>query len=53
MKKTKKNQVKILRNYIEKAILKTADIEANPLDNSIERINTELKKVLSLIDEIK
>jgi hypothetical protein len=44
-----RKQLETLRNYIEKAIWKSAEIETN--DWKITKVNSELIKLLDLVDE--
>ena len=44
-----RKQLETLRNYIEKAIWKSAQIETN--DWKISKVNAELIKLLDLVDE--
>lgn len=49
----KANQIRVLKSYIEKAIKKTTEIESSPFDKRIEKVNTELTRLIGLIDQIK
>lgn len=37
MTKMKEQQIRVLKNYIEKAISKAAEIKSNPFDNRLEK----------------
>lgn len=50
MNAKERKQLEVLRNYIEKAIWKSAEIET---DNwKINKVNAELIKLIDLIDEV-
>lgn len=50
MKAKERKQLEVLRNYIEKAIWKSMEIET---DNwKIKKINAELTKLIALVDEV-
>ncbi len=45
-----RKQIEVLRNYIEKAIWKSMEIQT---DNwKIKKVNAELTKLIALIDEV-
>lgn len=46
-----RKQLETLRNYIEKAIWKSAEIETN--DWRISKVNAELIKLIDLVDEAR
>lgn len=50
MKAKERKQLEVLRNYIEKAIWKSMEIET---DNwKIKKVNAELTKLIALVDEV-
>lgn len=50
MNSKERKQLEVLRNYIEKAIWKSMEIKT---DNwKIKKVNSELTKLISLIDEV-
>ena len=50
MKVKERKQLEVLRNYIEKAIWKSMEIET---DNwKIKKVNAELTELIKLIDEV-
>lgn len=50
MKAQERKKIEVLRNYIEKALFKTMEIEE--ANWKIQKINSELTKMLDLIDEL-
>lgn len=50
MNAEERKQIEVLRNYIEKAIWKSMEIQT---DNwKIKKVNAELTKLIALIDEV-
>ena len=45
-----RKQIEVLRNYIEKAIWKSMEIQTD--DWKIKKVNAELTKLIALIDEV-
>ena len=50
MKAKERKQIEVLRNYIEKAIWKSMEIQTD--DWKIKKVNAELTKLINLIDEV-
>ena len=46
-----KRNLEVLRNYLEKAVYKTMNIEAR--NWKLDKINAELVKLIELVDEIE